>query len=823
MADDQASGPLSPETNESIFRNDILPDYLPETMKPAGRPQMILLGGQPGAGKTAVLIASHAELDQSGPTIRIVGDDLRSYHPQFRAFQKQDPETASQFTQADAGRWTEKLLAAAAERKVNIVFETTMRTPENVARVIGMARVAGYEVEARAVAVNPRLSWQGNHFSFEEMLHAGDAARIPPRHIHDAAVAGLRFSLEKLESENLVDRVQLRTRGGTILYDNERSEKGWSQPPHARFALEREQSRPMTRGELQRFSDDWNHVLARMEERHAPEDRIATIRSQAADDVNHLLAQRRAADSEDVQRRGRSIFQNRADALGMFIELYDNALRDVERRPIGNVEAHAVGRLAQSYMAIKLVETARELGLLPADGTIVATRAIVQDKRGSLEVPAAHRLPADLAVETPNGERRRLAEHFDVRLNRVAVDRDVLGTTDRLSRLANVVDSWLEAGGMRKTLARAANAVASGRMSAIAAMSDIVEPGYAAAVARTRQRLDRNMAIAERTTIATSIVDQRGEPFRAMLNDLRLRTGDLENRARAKAMMEAILDEAARHERLDAERRRMAEDFVRGIADNERSLRASQALGRNAGRPDVLVPGRHLADLTDMEIAEKLHGSARLADKRAELENLSRLVFGNSQAVASSVLSIRDARGGAAAGDDVRGGRLGEMAGEGKGWLRDPSPARQAAEAHAPQLAAALADYGHAVDFERHQIVTQHRGAQARQRVEIPAPSPKLTEILRSDGQDQVRRLDSEPSLRRELETMTLAISRRLSPADKADLKEGNVARLASSLGVTRDQAAALRQVQEHARALQERNLSENRDLSRGNQIGIRR
>ncbi|MXN48669.1 BID domain-containing T4SS effector [Shinella kummerowiae] len=823
MAEDQISGPLSLARNESIFRSDILPDYLPETMKAAAWPRMILLGGQPGAGKTAVLIASHAELDQSGPTIRIVGDDLRSYHPQFRAFQKQDAETASQFTQADAGRWTEKLLAAAAERHVNIVFETTMRTPENVARVIGMARAAGYEVEARAIAVNPRVSWQGNHFRFEEMLHAGDAARIPPQHVHDAAVAGLHVSLEKVETENLVDRVQLRTRGGTILYDNKRGPAGWTRPPEAWTALEREQTRPMTRGELQRFSDDWNHVLARMEERRAPEDRIATVRTRAAEDVNHLLAQRHEADGDDGSRRGRSIFQTRADALGMFVELYDNALRDAERRPIGNIEAHALGRLSQSYMALKLVETARDLGLLPDDSTIVATRAMVQDKRGAQEFPAAHRLPADLAVEMPNGERKRLTEHFDVGLNQVAVDRDVFARTGRLSRMANVVDSWLEVAGMRKTLARAANAVASGRMSASAAMSDIVEPGYAATVARTRQRLDRNMALAERTAIATSIVDQRGEPFRAVLDDLRLRAGDLENRARAKALMEAILDETARHERLDAERRRAAEEFARGIADNERSLGVGQALGRSAGRPDVLVAGRDLPDLTEKEIADRLHGSARLADKRAEIENLSRLVFGNSHAVASSVVSIHDARSGAAAGDDVREGRLGELAGEGKGWLRGPSPARQSAEAHAPQLAVALADYGHTVDFERHQIVTQHGEAQARQRVEIPAPSANLTEVLRSDGHDQIRRLNSEPSLRRELETMTLAISRRLSPADKADLKEGNVARLALSLGATREQAASLQQVHEQARVLQEKTVRQNREVSRTSQLAMRR
>jgi predicted ABC-type ATPase len=158
MTEELASGRLSPERNESIFRNDILLDYLPEAMRRVDRPRLILLGGQPGAGKTAVLIASHAELEQSGSTIRIVGDDLRRYLPRFLAFQRQDPETASQFTQGDAGRWTEKLMAAAEARQVNVVFETTMRTPENVARVIGIARDAGYDVEARAVAVNPRLS-----------------------------------------------------------------------------------------------------------------------------------------------------------------------------------------------------------------------------------------------------------------------------------------------------------------------------------------------------------------------------------------------------------------------------------------------------------------------------------------------------------------------------------------------------------------------------------------------------------------------------------------------------------------------------------------
>lgn len=821
MTADQASGPLAPERNESIFRNDIIPDYLPGTITPTERPRLILLGGQPGAGKTAVLIASHAELEQSGATVRIVGDDLRSYHPRFLMFQRQDPETASQFTQLDAGRWAEKLLAVATERKVNIVFETTMRTPENVARVIGMARNAGYEVEASAVAVNPRLSWQGNHFRFEEMLRLGDAARIPPKHIHDAAVDGLRTSLEKIESEQLVDRVQLSTRGGTILYDNEVREGQWSQQPGARRALEAEQSRPMDRSELQRFADDWSYVLTRMEERKADPERIAHVRAQAVDDVNYFLTQRREADGENA-RQSRTIFERRSDALGLFVELYDNAVRDAERRPIGNVEAHAAGRLAQSYTALRLVEAARDLGLLPENSRIIATRAMVQDKRASREFPAAHRLPADLSVEMPDGTRKRLTEYFGVALNRSAIDRDVFSPTDRMARLANVADSWLESAGMRKTLAQAANRVSAGTMSADEAMTKIVGPGYAAAIDVARRKLARNMGLAERTAIATSLVDATGEPLRAMRDDLRLRTNDIANRDRAKAMMEAVLTETARHTRLQPAKRRTADVFVQGIAENERNLGPVRDIVPGSGLP--LVPARDLPDLSEAEIDARLQNSARLAEKRAEIDNLARLVFGNNRAVSSSLLTIRDARTGAAAGDDVREGRLSELAGEGKGWFRAASPARQTAEAHAPQLAAALADYGHAMDFERHQIVMHHREDQARQRVEVPLPSPKLSALmLIDDRQVQLQRLNGDPAMRRELETLTVAMTRRFSPSDRADLKAGNLGRLTTSLGISRERGALLKSVQEQARILQGRTVQERRDLSRGNTLEIRR
>lgn len=574
MTNGKLPGALPPERNEHIFRKDILRDHLPTAAPPVDRPRLVLVAGQPGSGTTAVLAASHAELAKDGAAVRIVANELRSYHPQFLALQKADPETASH-TQPYAGVWTEKLLAAATERGAGVVFETTMRRPENVERVIRTARDAGYGVEVRAVAVNPRVSWQGNHTRFEEMLHAGAPARIPPAAIHDAAVEGLRVSLQRLGQARLVDRIELRARGGTILYRNEVEDGRWKHAPGALEALEREQSRPLTRAELERFADEWRHVLARMAERGAPSDRITSVEVRAAQDLAALLARQREAEGSQSPRRDR-------------------------------MDPHP------------------------------------------------------------------------------------------------------------------------------------------------------------------SVVPERS--------------------------------------RFDIER-----EIGRGQGPHSR---------RDGG---ALVPARHLPDLDAGEIDRRLAGSQRLAGKRAEIEDLSRLVYGSGLAISGAVQRISNAQDGAAAGDDVRIRKLGELAGEGKGRFRGASPERQTAEANAPRLAAALVDYGLAVDFERNQVVMQHRDEQARQRQEIPRPSPLLAEALGEKSDEQFQRLNADPGLRTELDRLSVAITRRLSPADQSALKTGQIGKLAQSLGVHPEQAAALQHLQGQTIAAQRHTHAKSWHVSRSAALHLAR
>ena len=157
---------------------------------------------------------------------------------------------------------------------------------------------------------------------------------------------------------------------------------------------------------------------------------------------------------------------------------------------------------------------------------------------------------------------------------------------------------------------------------------------------------------------------------------------------------------------------------------------------------------------------------------------------------------------GSVAGEDIRSGKLGPLAGEGRGFLRAESPERQTAKAHLPQLAAALEDYGRTVDFERHYIETRHREEQHRHRQEIRAPSEGLEKVLASPAHERAMRLNAAPELRNELERVSASISRRLDVDDRRFLRQENIDQIARSLSVSKAQAASLLRIHTQTQGL---------------------
>jgi predicted ABC-type ATPase len=286
--DDRLRFALSDEEHETIFRREIVRNYLSDVTSLPEHPVAIILGGQPGAGKSGLLHLATERLLGQGNTVVINGDDFRSYHPDYQRLQMTDPLNAARYTDHDSGRWVEKTIRAAMEERVNLVIESTMRRAEVFEFTATTLREAGYRVEAHALAVPERLSWLGVHTRYEEMRRGGALPRFTAREAHDAGASGMLITLQAIEHQALADRVIVASREGLILYENERINGGWRQSPNAMSAVVQERGRPRSADERRAIDGDWQKVIDLMRARSVPISEIHQVAQQAQSDRTHF-------------------------------------------------------------------------------------------------------------------------------------------------------------------------------------------------------------------------------------------------------------------------------------------------------------------------------------------------------------------------------------------------------------------------------------------------------------------------------------------------------------------------------------------------------
>ena len=144
-----------------IFLEKIVPEEF-RGARLSARPTVVLMGGQPGSGKSGLLDAAEEYLSTpEARAVQIVGDDLRDYHPDYQILLAADDRTAAAATDRDSGRWVEMAIAHALEHRYSVVIEGTMRDPQVPLNTAAKFRADGYRVEAWVMAVDPLSSRLG--------------------------------------------------------------------------------------------------------------------------------------------------------------------------------------------------------------------------------------------------------------------------------------------------------------------------------------------------------------------------------------------------------------------------------------------------------------------------------------------------------------------------------------------------------------------------------------------------------------------------------------------------------------------------------------
>jgi hypothetical protein len=238
---------------EAIFEHAIRAALL-SGRTPKEQPVAILIGGQPGAGKS---VAQATVLEQLGRTdaVGVDVDDLRAFHPRYLSAAMADDRAAAAITQADAQRWARMLLRSARAARLDVVLSTTLRDPATSADQVDVFKRAGYRVEVLFMAVDLARSGLGALQRYVAQRRDIGYGRYVAPDVQRAVYEGMLATADRIDSDSTVVRAHVFRRGGVRVYSNEVREGQWWRPAGLRKAIEIERARPWSSDEQAHFRD----------------------------------------------------------------------------------------------------------------------------------------------------------------------------------------------------------------------------------------------------------------------------------------------------------------------------------------------------------------------------------------------------------------------------------------------------------------------------------------------------------------------------------------------------------------------------------------
>ncbi|MGA5363918.1 zeta toxin family protein [Streptomyces purpurascens] len=283
---------LSDQESFDVLHRLILPTATRGAV-PQHQPALVVVAGQPGAGKTVIADLVQTALDRRGGAVRVGRDLYKPVHRHYAAALAADVRTAGALVRPDTARWQAAVEDAVREQGFDAVVESALADPDDFRASSRAYRAAGHRIEVVAVATAQALSQMGivDRFLTEAAV---DGGRYVSWDNHDTCAKTMLNTLAVIEAEQLADRVTVVRRDGTVLYANELAPDGdWRRRAAAARAMLRERSRPWTAPETASFRRELARIDRRVHTELAGEDRRLAVQRDT---------ERAAAFSEPVRR-----------------------------------------------------------------------------------------------------------------------------------------------------------------------------------------------------------------------------------------------------------------------------------------------------------------------------------------------------------------------------------------------------------------------------------------------------------------------------------------------------------------------------------------
>ncbi|MFB8146629.1 zeta toxin family protein [Microbacterium sp. NPDC056003] len=250
---------LEDAEREEILTRRILPLYFRDTPLPDEPPRLVLLAGQPGAGRSRAagsLIAEH------GSDLAVVsGDDLRAFHPRFPDLvSARSPEAVAGIARATAG-WLRDCIRYARENQRSLLLEGAFQDPAVAVATAERFAMAGFQTRIVVVSSRRAESLLTVASRYLRDVHGSVPARLVGRDVHDRALEATGELVAAARGAASVDRLTVLSRTGRVVFDARRTD-GEDAFRDAGIALEAAQSSRLSRFD----ATQWLSELHRMTE-----------------------------------------------------------------------------------------------------------------------------------------------------------------------------------------------------------------------------------------------------------------------------------------------------------------------------------------------------------------------------------------------------------------------------------------------------------------------------------------------------------------------------------------------------------------------------
>ena len=206
---------LSDEKHNEVLAE--IRDFIFENKTSASHPQVYILGGQPGAGKS-ILTENILQNTDDDNIISINGDEFRLWHPKAQEIFKTHGKMFAEYTDADVRTWTSAVFDEAIQNHYNMIFEGTMRTKQICNTIKEKLLPAGYQINIVVMAVPEVKSRISIYSRYQEQIEKYPIARFTSRSSHDAAYQGMLDTLQNIEEEHLYHTIKVCNRNCDVLF-----------------------------------------------------------------------------------------------------------------------------------------------------------------------------------------------------------------------------------------------------------------------------------------------------------------------------------------------------------------------------------------------------------------------------------------------------------------------------------------------------------------------------------------------------------------------------------------------------------------------------